>query len=88
MVPDQIKNPLILFDGYCNLCNSGVNFILKRNKEKVVRYSPLQSDLSKRILERHGISSDQLDTLYFIVDSNPYQKSETVFEIIKIIKGG
>lgn len=87
METDQIKNPLILFDGYCNLCNGGVNFILKRDKEKVVRFSPLQSDLSKRILFQHGISSDKLDTLYFIEDSNLYQKSEAVFKIIKIIRG-
>jgi predicted DCC family thiol-disulfide oxidoreductase YuxK len=25
--------PVILFDGVCNLCNSSVQFILKRDKE-------------------------------------------------------
>ena len=30
------KNPIILFDGICNFCNSSVNFIIKKDNKWLV----------------------------------------------------
>ena len=34
---------IILYDGVCILCNKWVNFIIKHDKNKTFKFSPLQS---------------------------------------------
>ena len=36
---------IILFDGVCNLCESSVQFIIKRDKNDVFRFVAIQSEL-------------------------------------------
>ena len=48
---DTIKHPIILFDGICNYCNNAVNFSIKWNKNKNLRFATLQSELAKELLE-------------------------------------
>lgn len=47
-IPQHKK--LVLFDGVCNLCNSSVQFIIKRDKNNVFLFTPLQSESAKQIL--------------------------------------
>lgn len=46
--------PIILFDGTCNLCNGGVQFVLDFDKDGVYRFASLQSDAGKALLQRCG----------------------------------
>ncbi|NDK18729.1 MAG: DUF393 domain-containing protein, partial [Zetaproteobacteria bacterium] len=49
MIP--LKNAsIILFDGYCNLCNASVDFVIKHDKKNYFLLTSLQSDASKNIL--------------------------------------
>ena len=59
---------VILYDGICGLCNRGVRFLLKRDRKGVFRFAALQSAASKKILARHGIEPDALDTFYVVSD--------------------
>ena len=61
---------LILFDGVCNLCNSSVQFIIKRDKMDVFRYAALQSDIGQRIIEKFNISTSKTDSI--ILYSNKF----------------
>ena len=47
-----IKRPVILFDGVCNLCNSTVQWVIKRDKEGRFDFATLQSDAARRGLRR------------------------------------
>jgi len=35
----MLKQPIILFDGVCNYCNSMVNFIIRQDKKKIFRFA-------------------------------------------------
>lgn len=48
------QRPVILFDGMCNLCNGGVNFVLDWDKEGVYRFAALQSEAGRELLARSG----------------------------------
>ena len=37
------QSSLVYFDGVCNLCNGFVDFLIKADKNKTLRYSSLQS---------------------------------------------
>lgn len=39
-----MTRPLVIFDGYCNLCNRSVDFIVKRDPKAIFRFVALQSE--------------------------------------------
>ena len=47
---------VIFFDGYCGLCNGFVDFMMKIDKHKVFKFSPLQSDFAKSTLRPEDIT--------------------------------
>jgi predicted DCC family thiol-disulfide oxidoreductase YuxK len=63
----QENHPIVLYDGVCGLCNRAVQFILKRDPREAFRFASLQSDFAAKILQKHGISSDALDTVYLVL---------------------
>jgi hypothetical protein len=56
--------PIILYDGICNLCNGGVNFMLdwdSPNEERGnFRFAALQSEVGKALLQRSGRRPDDV----------------------------
>lgn len=48
------SRPVILFDGSCNLCNAGVQFMLDWDTAGKYRLAALQSDAGKALLMRSG----------------------------------
>jgi predicted DCC family thiol-disulfide oxidoreductase YuxK len=61
-------NPIVLYDGVCGLCNRLVQFVLKRDKKDVFRFAALQSSFARALLARHGYSTDDLNTVYVVLD--------------------
>ena len=85
-------NPIILFDGYCNLCNKSVDFILRHDRKHQFRFASLQSgkakDLLKEINSEKEIASRHLqlpDSVILIVDGNIYTESTAALQIIGIL---
>ena len=58
--------PILLFDGHCNLCNASVQFIVKRNPAKTIRFASLQSRAGRALLDKHNIDQNYIDSLVFI----------------------
>lgn len=54
---------LILFDGVCNLCNSSVQFVIKRDKNDKFRYAALQSDIGQHIIKKYQIDTSKTDSI-------------------------
>jgi predicted DCC family thiol-disulfide oxidoreductase YuxK len=59
---------VLLYDGICGLCNWWVRFVSRRDKQDVFRFAPLQSPLATRVLDRHGVNTHLLDTVYLVID--------------------
>jgi len=70
--------PIILYDGVCGLCNSLVQFLLKRDKQGRLRFASLQSDFAAKVLQRHGIDPKDLDTMHVV--ENYDQPGERVLQ--------
>src|SRR6266446_4707147 len=63
-----ISNPIILYDGVCGLCNRLNQFVLKRDRNDHFRFAALQSEFAGKILERHGVNPQVLDTMYLLLN--------------------
>ena len=62
-MPEQ---PIILFDGICNLCNSAVNFIIKKDKKSFLKFATLESDLAAKILSDKNFLFNDLNSFVFV----------------------
>ncbi len=49
---DPSQNPVLLFDGPCNLCQGSVKFVLPRDRKGIIRYASLQSSAARELLRR------------------------------------
>jgi len=74
------NNPIILFDGICNLCNGSVNFILKRDKKKQFRFVSLQSDEGKELIKRYKIPQET-DSVILIRKNKIFVESDAALKI-------
>ena len=79
--------PILLFDGVCNLCNSLVNFIIKRDRNARIRFSPLQSPSGKSILLISGLKASELDSVVFVKGDKYFLRSAAILQLFKELGG-
>jgi predicted DCC family thiol-disulfide oxidoreductase YuxK len=71
-VSESASNTIVFYDGLCGLCNGLNQFLLKRDKHDHFRFASLQSKFANSVLQRHGVSALDLDTVYVVLD---YEKA-------------
>ena len=87
-----MTNPIVLYDGVCGLCNQLVQFLLKRDKHDQLRYASLQSDFASKIMVRHGLNPNDLDTVCVVLnfeetDERVLTRSNAILHVIKSLGG-
>jgi len=82
---ESIDRPIILFDGVCNLCNSAVNFIIKRDKEKKFRFAPLQSPAGESLLNQYELSTSDLQSFVLIEEKKAFTKTTAALRVTKYL---
>ncbi len=82
--------PIVLFDGACNLCHRSVQFCLKHedpNKNPQLKFSSLDSEYAQKILQKHGLSSDSVESVIYVDQGERvFQKSSAAFQIARYLK--
>ncbi len=86
--PGAVEQPVILFDGVCNLCNSSVLFIIQRDPQAKFRFASLQSDFGKAQMQRFGLNNSELNSVLLIKQGILYQKSNAALEVARNLTGG
>ncbi len=84
----DVKQPTILYDGYCNLCSGVVNSILLYDRKKRFRFSPLQSPFGATVQGRLKAKYGAVpDSIVLVQDNKVYIKSDAVLRIAAIVGG-
>ncbi len=79
---------IVLFDGVCNLCNHSVQFIIKHDAKKQIKFASLQSVIAKDLLKQHGIIEDDINSIVFLDEKRLYIKSTAALKIAKYLDKG
>jgi len=87
MLPDS-EQPILLFDGLCNLCNHFVQVVIRHDKKRMFRFASLQSDTGLEVL-RHirrerGFVPDSLVLLH---KGKVYIKSDAALKTASMLSG-
>ena len=78
---------IILFDGVCNFCNSAVNFVIKRDKNNLIQFSPLQTEIAHELLARHKLPTEDMKSFIFIEEGKSYTQSTAALKVCKYLTG-
>lgn len=74
---------ILLFDGECNLCNETVQFVIKRDKKANIKFTSLQSEVGKQIMQQFNIPSEYIDSIILLERGNVYYKSTAALRLSK-----
>jgi predicted DCC family thiol-disulfide oxidoreductase YuxK len=61
----EADSRIVVFDGLCNLCSGGARWLEHHQSKPPFQLVPMQSDLGRALLARHGYDPD--DPLTFLV---------------------
>ena len=87
MHDEEIRHQdIILFDGVCNLCNGSVIFILKHEKDPIIRFASIQSETGKELLTWCGLPKNFSDAVIYIKNGHIYQGSTAALKIGQTLK--
>lgn len=83
----MMNEPVVLFDGVCNLCNSAVQFIIKHDKKKIFRFTSLQSEAGQKILAQYNFPLKELNSFILIENNKAYDRSTGALRVAKKLHG-
>ena len=79
--------PIILFDGFCNLCTFSLQYIMKRDRNGLFNYIPLHSDRAKDLIDNLDIDLSKIDSIILISNGIVFIKSKAVFNALSLVGG-
>ena len=82
-----MNQPVILFDGVCNLCNGFVQFVIKHDRRGRFKFTALQSEAGQQILNQVHFSDKSLSTVILVQNGKVYVQSTAALKILARLDG-
>ena len=86
------EDPIVLFDGVCNLCAGAVRFIIPRDRSGRFRFAALQSEAGRRILAETGMTAPEPrgspESLVLVANERAHVRSGAALRIAAGLDGG
>lgn len=72
---------IVFFDGVCILCNSALNFLIKHDRKRMLKYASLQSEYGSAFFQQIQHYPVPEDTIIFYDEGRVFKKSTAVLKI-------
>jgi predicted DCC family thiol-disulfide oxidoreductase YuxK len=86
-VNHKVQQPIVLFDGICNLCCGLVEFIIRRDRDRRFRFVPLQSEPGKSLQREYRLDDPRQDAIVLIDKGSAYIRSTALLKIFRRLGG-
>lgn len=74
-----VSEPVVLFDGVCNLCAGTVQLLLRLDRRQVLMFASLQSDFGRSVVAKHQLGG--LDSIVFVDGEAVAVESDAVLAV-------
>ena len=81
----SFDHPIMFFDGECIFCSRALQYFIRIDKEELIRYTTLQSDAGKLIMDKLNITKD-METVVLVDQGEYYEKSDVTFRVLRQMK--
>lgn len=65
-------NPLVIFDGHCILCSSGVQWMMARDPDGEAVFAAIQEPTPRALYVHYGLDPDAFDTFMVLAEGEPF----------------
>jgi predicted DCC family thiol-disulfide oxidoreductase YuxK len=76
---------IVVFDAQCLLCSGWVQFLLKRDRKKIIKFASMQSAIGTALLNKAGLSTTNLETLLVIIGDRSHRNTAAILQILHAI---
>ena len=80
-------NPVILFDGVCNLCNDSVQKIIAADPKKQFRFASLQGSFGQQVLKQFHLPPSELSSFVLLENNQIFTKSTGALKVARRLSG-
>jgi predicted DCC family thiol-disulfide oxidoreductase YuxK len=85
--PFDDAHPLVIFDGMCMLCSSGVQFMLARDPDGDTRFAAVQEPVPRALYVHYSLDPVRFDTFMVLAGGVPYLKWQGVLAAGRTMPG-
>lgn len=78
---DVNNKPVIFFDGYCNLCNGAIQWIIQKDSQEHFYFAPINSNYANDYLSDKSLTS--VDSIVLFDKGQVYIKSTAAVHIAR-----
>jgi predicted DCC family thiol-disulfide oxidoreductase YuxK len=82
------NQPVVLFDGVCNLCNGSVQWLILRDPNSKLRFAALQSDFGQNILKKNNLNTLDFNSFILVEGEKIWLKSDAALRVVSYLGGG
>ncbi|MEM6347038.1 MAG: DCC1-like thiol-disulfide oxidoreductase family protein [Bacteroidota bacterium] len=79
MIPSD--KSIVIFDGYCNLCNGAVDLIIRNDPKDQFVFTANQHESGKELLVKFGKDPEEVTTIYLVEGDKIYERSNAALRI-------
>ena len=76
---------IILYDGVCVLCSGWMRFVLRRDRQRLFRFTPIQSDYGRALARALDINPEDPDTNAVIWKGIAYRRSDAALRVVSLL---
>src|SRR3954467_7148331 len=76
---------IIFFDGVCHLCNGFVDFLIRVDRKRVLKFAPLQGTTATQYLSAQDRAS--LESVIVLADGKTYYRSRAILRAFAKLGG-
>lgn len=80
-------NPVILFDGVCNLCNGSVQKIIAADPKKQFRFASLQGSFGQQVLKQFHLPPSEFSSFILLENNQIFTKSTGALKVARRLSG-
>lgn len=73
---------VVIFDGVCAMCNSGVDFVMRNDSSQQFKFAALQSETGIALAEKFDCPTD-LSTMVYLEGDSAYVRSDAMLRIAR-----
>ncbi|HEY4075773.1 MAG TPA: DCC1-like thiol-disulfide oxidoreductase family protein [Rhizomicrobium sp.] len=76
---------IILYDGVCVLCSGWMRFVLRRDRYRRFRFTPIQSEYGRALANALNINPDDPDTNAVVLKGVAYRRSDAALRVVSLL---
>ncbi len=73
---------IVVFDAQCLLCSGWVQFLLRHDRRRLLRFASMQDESGRALLERAGVDSSNPETFILVDGDRVHNQSDGILRIL------